>query len=124
MSDATRTGLWLVVVAGLLAAVLVPRLARAEMAPNFPRDQHDWLHRQYSPAGVKCCDPGDCWVVAARVRQVDPNGPLSGYQAEYDAQWIDIPRTAVTRVPNPVGQPILCISPARHVWCFILGPET
>ncbi len=111
--------------AALCAAFFVLGAARAEMAPNFPPQHHDWLHRQFSPTGVKCCDPGDCWVVVYRIRLVEAGSGLSGYQARLGDDWIDIPALAVTRVAdNPVGAAILCISPTRHVWCFLPGPES
>lgn len=111
MTDPARLALWLVALAALLAAVVVPLRARAEMAPNFPRDQHDWLHRQNNANGVHCCDPGDCSLVQYRIR-------ATGYQAWLRDRWIDIPDRALMRNSNPTGSAVLCISPTDYVWCF------
>ena len=111
------------VILGLGATALAGPVLAA-MAPNFPPQHHDWLEQQRSPIGVKCCDPGDCWVVSYRLVPVAPGSRMSGYQARLDNDWIDIPSDTVNRAAdNPVGGAILCISLARHVWCFIPGPE-
>lgn len=109
----------------ILAAIIALPLTLAHLDPeNAPlHAQHnDWLDRQRSADGTKCCDQADVEVlVDVRWRIVAGN-----YQVLLDGSWVPVPPGRLLR-PNPddptpyhdallfrsrVGRTIFCFQPA------------
>ncbi len=79
-----------------------------------------WFKSLKQPgSGMSCCDESDCKRTKARV------GP-DGWEALTPAgDWISVPEDRIVRPKsNPTGEPILCLSPSRSIYCFVPPAET
>lgn len=106
----------------MLVALILAFLTLAHLDPDnahLHAQHNDWLERQRSADGTKCCDQGDVEVlvdVRWRIRG-------AGYQVLVDGAWVDVPPGRVLRPnfldPNPYG--VALLFRPRHggmMWCF------
>lgn len=101
-----------------LAAVLIALLIAPALAQQ--PSLSDWFKSLRQPGSmVSCCDESDCKRTKARI------GP-DGWEALTPAgDWIAIPEGRIVRPKsNPTGEPILCLSPGRTIYCFVPPAET
>jgi hypothetical protein len=67
--------------------------------------------------GGSCCNDQDCRQATARF-----NG--NGWEVMLEGQWVDVPPGRVLdpkKTENPDGMHHVCVSPQRHIYCFMPG---
>lgn len=83
----------------------------------------DWVVTQHAANGQWCCDLGD-----GRPLHEDEIRFIAGhYQILYTRkhwddgteEWIDVPASALMRIPNPLGMPVAWVIHG-HVFCLSL----
>ena len=94
---------------------------------HFTHEENDWLNRQHSRSGVKCCDMHDVHIGQNVEWRINNQGQ---YEVKVNEQWYVIQEGTIMRRnpndPSPFGnQALLFYSPNMSggifIWCF--SPE-
>ena len=68
-------------------------------------------------AGGSCCNDNDCRQASARY-----NG--NSWEVLLEGEWVEVPIGRVLdprKAKNPDGMHHVCVSPRRHIYCFMPG---
>jgi len=67
--------------------------------------------------GGSCCNNQDCRQATARYSG-------SHWEVLLEGEWVEVPPGRVldpAKTPNPDGMHHVCVSPRRHIYCFMPG---
>jgi len=91
---------------------------------SFTHDEIEWMERQYSHDGTKCCNELDVHIGQDVVWRI--NAARTGYEVQINNAWHAVPNGRLRKIipddPSPFGYEALLfysIYPSGlRIWCF------